>query len=129
MAVNEWKIWNRFKKDDYQKKKTVPIKEELAAVISFLKETELRMMITELEKMRELAEEEGLVDGELIEKNLKEQIHLFDQIIQKYDFFQNDVDINGLRMKKIAVELLKRAEHHKMKELVEEKKKDLNWRE
>ena len=129
MAVNEWKIWKRFRKDPYQEEKQTDLPGELKAVLEFLRDTDLKEMIREMEKMKELAEEEGLVDGEIIEKNLREQIRLFDKILQRYDFFQNDADINGLRLKKAAGELLRKAEKHQMEELVKEKKKKLNWRE
>ena len=76
-----------------------------------------------------MREEERVVNGELMEMNLKRQLVDYEKILQEYDFLQNDVDINGIRLKKIAKELLKKAGQSGMDHLAKEKSKNFLWRE
>jgi len=127
MAINEWRIWKKLKivKEEVEE---VKVKNDLGAVISFLKEMDVHRLVNKLEKMKEIVKEERVVGEELKSENLVKQIKLFDEVLHRYDFFENDVDINGLRLKKIGKELLRKAETRRMKELVKEKKKDMKWR-
>jgi putative NADH-flavin reductase len=130
MAINQWKIWRKLglKKREEEIDHVKP-KEDLREVISFLRELDVKKLTRELEKMEEMIDEEGVVDGEIVEVNIKKQVETFDTILKDYGFLQNDTDINGLRLKKIGAYLLKKAKKAKLNELVKQKQQDFNWRE
>jgi hypothetical protein len=127
MAINEWKIWKKagIVKEEEEE---VKVRDDLDAVIAFLKEMDVKGLISKLEKMREMAKEEDVVEDGLKAENLEKQIMLFDEILRAYDFFEDDADVNGLRLQKIGNELLKKAKERGMTELVKEKKRDIKWR-
>ncbi len=127
MAINEWKIWKKvgIVKEEVEE---VKVKDDLKAVISFLKEMDVGKLVEKLERMQEMVKEEGVVEDGLKEDNLKKQIELFDEVLRAYDFFEDDADVNGLRLQKIGGELLREAKEKGMTDLVKEKKKDIKWR-
>ena len=102
--------------------------EDLKAVRSFLQETDLEKLKKDLQEMQEIMRDGEVVDHGLKTRNIKKKIKLFEQVLQEYDFLQNDVDINGIRLRKIAQNLLKDAKKAGLKETVKEKKKDFKWR-
>jgi hypothetical protein len=127
MAINEWKIWKKVGIVE-EEREEVKVKDDLDAVIAFLKEMDVKELISKLERMGEMAKEEGVVDDGLKAENLEKQIELFDEILQGYDFFESDADVNGLRLQKIGSELLRKAKEKGMTDLVKVKKKDIKWR-
>ncbi len=129
MAINEWKIWKKVGITKEKEREEVKIEEDLKAVISFLKEIEVKQLIEKLEKLAERVKEGKIIKAELSEDNLKEQIKLLDEILKEYNFFEDDVDVNGLRLKKIGREFLREAKEKGIKELIKEKKRDINWKE
>ncbi len=78
--------------------------------------------LEELEKEREVARESIVI------VNLQAQGKVFDQLIDEYEVLQNDIDINGLRLKMICKEYLKHAQKAGMHQLVEEKKRSDRWK-
>ena len=127
MAINEWRIWKKvgIVKEEV---KEVKVKDDLDAVIAFLKEMDVSKLVEKLERMREMVKEEGVVEDGLKTENLEKQIKLFDEVLRAYDFFEDDADVNGLRLQKIGGELLRKAKEEGMGDLVKEKKKDIKWR-
>lgn len=128
MAINEWKIWEKLgmiKKEEIEETK---VKDDLDAVIGFLKEIDVKELAHKLVMMKDMVREEGVVEEGLKADNSEKQIKLFDEVLSKYGFFENDADINGLRLRKIGRELLRKAKEAGMTELVKEKKKDMKWR-
>lgn len=86
-------------------KEPVNINKDSKAIIDFLLGTDYdREHILRLfKKFLELRlDYHALTDEEVKLKNLRQQITIFDQLIQSYSFFQADVDINGNRVKQIA---------------------------
>jgi hypothetical protein len=75
-----------------------------------------------LEKEREVAR------PGIVHINLETQAEVLDKLLQRYEFFQNDADINGLRLRQIAQHFLNLAQKEGLKDLVKEKKRDLKWR-
>lgn len=126
MAINEWKIWRKWFPQPEEK---TDIPTDLEAAYRFFSESERdrKQLAKDLSQSRVLWNEAKVVDENLRLENLKFQIELFDRIIQNYESFQNDVDINGLRVKKIATELLRRAEAAGLTDLVEQRKNDPRW--
>ncbi|MEK6900767.1 MAG: hypothetical protein AABX37_00315, partial [Nanoarchaeota archaeon] len=88
---------------------------------------EVRSLLPLLEELEELEKERQVAKSGVIKINLETQAKILDSVLEKYEFFQNDVDINGLRVKKIAKQVLKEARKEGLKELVAEKEKNMHW--
>src|SRR3989339_2273741 len=93
---------------------SVNVREDLDAVISFLKELNVSDLIKKIELMRNLAREEEIIHSPLKKDNLIKQITTLDQIFLAYGSLENDVDINGVRLRKIASELLRKAKEEQL---------------
>ena len=102
---------------------------DIEAIQECLKDVteEVRSLLPLLEELEELEKERQVAKAGVIKINLETQAKILDSILEKYEFFQNDVDINGLRVKKIAKQVLKEAKKEGLKELVEEKEKKMHW--
>ena len=129
MGLSEQKWWKKaFSKQEFRSKEE--ILKDLEAMEEFLEDVDkdareikkLLLSLEELEKERKIAKES------IIAVNLESQAKVLDTLIERYEFFQNDVDINGLRIKKIASMFLKNAEKAGMKDLVKSKNQDMRWR-
>ena len=81
-----------------------------------------------LKKLEELEKEANVTNNDILKVNLKAQSEIIDKLIERYEFFQNDVDINGIRVKMIAKEFLQRAKRAELKDIVKEKKKSQLWK-
>ena len=129
MAFYEKKWWKKLigKKERREK---VDVLQDIQAIIEFLQDiqNDIKTLIPVFEKLEELEKERHVGNETIIQANLKMQAEVLDKILQRYGFFQNDTDINGVRIKRIADEFLKNAEKADLKDLVKEKQKDMRWR-
>lgn len=128
MAINEWGIWKKLKivkKSEFEEVKSV---DDLQAVLEFLREINVKELIKKVEKLKCMVHDAKVIHQDLKTENLQKQIQQLDEVLTYYDFLQNDADINGLRLRKIGQELLRKADQAGLKDLVKEKKKDLKWR-
>ena len=129
MAWYEKEWWHKLvgKKESHKKFNAV---DSIAAIVDFLKDVEndTKFLEPELNKLRELEKERTVTSDELSKTNLETQEDLLNKILERYEFFQTDVDINGLRLKKVAAQFLKNAKKAGLKHLVEEKNNDKRWR-
>jgi hypothetical protein len=89
--------------------------EDIIAIVEFLKEIDNKKLIQQLEELEELDEEYLVAKEDLKQINLKRQIEIINEIIKMYQYFQNDADINGIRLKTIVKEIKKRAKKEKIK--------------
>ena len=125
------KWWSEFKifngKKEHQEK--VDILKNTEAIVDFLQECpqDVKLLLQEFAKLEELERERRVMKEQLAEANLEAQSRMLDKLITQYEFFQNDVDINGLRLKKIAQQFLENAHHAGLHDLVKAKKKDSKW--
>src|SRR3989344_5353636 len=128
MAWYEKRWWKKLLKKE-QEPKEDSIK-DLTAVIEYIESIndEAELLLPELKKLEELETERQVASSGLAQVNLEAQAVILDKILKEYGFFQNDVDINGIRVKRIAKEFLKQAKKAGLKDLVKEKEKDNNWR-
>jgi len=103
---------------------------DIDAIIECLQglKDDVKKLLPELEKLQELVKEREVAAGGLIQVNLKTQAKVLDSILQQYEFFENDIDINGLRLKQIAQQFLQHAEKAGLKDLVKEKKQQAQWK-
>lgn len=124
------KLFGKKEKDrKTEKEDKIDSLKNIQSVIEFLKEirSDKSLLLPELEKLEELEKEMAVAKEGLRQINLNSQAKILDKILERYQFFQNDADINGIRVKQIASHFLKRAEEAGMKDLAEEKKKDMKW--
>jgi hypothetical protein len=127
MAKKSW--WQRhFGKREYKEK--IDIVKDLDAIVEYLEEVnyDVKNILPELKKLMELEKERKVAGSEITHINLETQASVIDGLLEKYEFFQNDVDINGLRLKAIANQFLRNAKKHGMTDLVREKKEDKRWK-
>ncbi len=129
MKVYETGLWKKMFGSN-KKPKIVDSLKDIQAIIEFLEhaQEDPKELLKDLQKLEELEKERKVASKKLMVVNLEAQEEVLDSIIQRYEFFQNDVDINGLRVKQIAGEFLCHASHEKMKKIVNDKKKDPRWR-
>lgn len=125
MSWLSWWSWI-FKKEAEPK---VDVLKDIQAIQDSLKEAprESKALLPELQKLEELERERQVARESVIPVNLEAQARILDTLLQRYEYYQNDVDINGIRVKLIAHEFLKKAKLAGLKELVKEKKKDMKW--
>ncbi len=130
MGIEKTTWWLRlFRKDSGRRK--IDALESLDTIKECLTELpeDCAQVLPTLEKLEELEKERKvLTAGKLIRVNIETQAKLLDELLKKYSFIQNDVDINGIRLAGIAEELLRHAKKAGLADLVKEKKKDIHWR-
>ena len=128
MAINEWKIWQKLKIVKKNEFEEVKAEDDLQAVLDFLGEIDVKELIKKIEKLKCMVHDAKVIHEELKTENLEKQIKQLDEVLTFYDFFQNDADINGLRLRKIGKDLLRKGQRAGLKSMVKEKKKDMKWR-
>ncbi len=108
----------------------IDIVKDVEAIKDFLSEIpfDVKSLLPELEKLEELEKEREVANSGIIQINLETQADVLDKLLERYQFLQDDVDINGLRLKAIANQFLKNAKAAGMKDLVDEKQRDRKWK-
>ena len=129
MAVYETKWWQKVWGKKESKKKEDSLK-DIQAISEFLREMhpDIKELIAKLQELEELEKEREVATSGVLQVNIEAQAQLLDDLLKKYSFLQNDVDINGVRLAHISRQLLRRAEQAGLHDLVKHKKKDMNWR-
>ena len=129
MSLPEQK-WSKrlFLKDDRLKKADFLI--DIQAVQEFVDELphdvkELKPLLNQLE---ELKKEHLIAKTSLVKVNLETQLSIVEKILERYEYFQNDADINGIRLRRLAQHLLKEAQKEGLNDLIKEKKLDQRWK-
>ena len=122
------KWWNIFARKQPAKKADVLA--DLDAVIEFLSDVQYdtKELLTQLKKLKELEKEYHVAASGILHVNLETQAKLLDKLLERYGFLQSDADVNGLRVKMIAAEFLKRAKAAGMTDLIRQKEKDQKWK-
>ena len=108
---------------------------DLQAILDFLKESvqDIKTVYVLCKKMQQLREKEKhLVEGRApqpsLQYNTKEQLEVFDKLLEAYDFFDEDVEVNKQRVKFIAKTLKKiAAERNVDSELLKSLQKKEWW--
>jgi len=129
MPLYEKKLWKKiFGKKD-KASKIEPLK-DIESIKEFLSEisSDVKVIQKDLKKLEELEKEYKIAKSGIIQINLETQAGVIEELMERYQFLQNDIDINGLRVKMIAEEFLKRAQKAGMKDLAAEKQKSDKWK-
>jgi len=118
------------KKQQHSKTKKVEVLSDIEAVTEFLNDiqADAKELLSQLKKLKELEKEYQVASSGILHVNLETQAKLLDKLLERYGFFQSDVDVNGLRVKMMASEFLKRAKGAGMTDLVRQKEKDTRWK-
>ena len=125
MSKKKWNLFGR--KTSFTK---ADVLSDVEAIVEFLNEiqADTKELLSQLKKLKELEQEYQVASPGILQVNLETQAKILDKLLERYGFFQNDVDVNGLRMKMIAAEFLKRSAKAGMTDLVRQKEKDRRWK-
>ena len=128
MKVYQQTWWKKMFSPEKHEKREEVLK-DIETIAEFLQDTkdDVKQLKPLLEKLEELEKERQVASSGLLHVNLEAQAEVLDKLLQRYEFFQNDADVNGMRVKRIAQEWLKHAQKANLKDLVQKKKKDLKW--
>ena len=126
MVKKSW--WKRSKKKEA--KYQVDIVKDVDAIVEFLKDIhyDVKSLLPELQKLKDLETERKVASDGIIHINLETQAGVLDTLLEKYEFFQNDADINNLRLKAVAKQFLLNAKSAGLKDLAKEKQQDKRWK-
>lgn len=129
MPLYEKKFWKKIFGKKSSKSKVEPLK-DIESIKEFLSEicNDVKLLQKDLKKLEELEKEYHIAKSGIIQVNLETQAETIEKLMERYQFLQNDMDINGLRVKMIANEFLRRAAKAGMKDLAAEKKKNNKWK-
>lgn len=126
--IKKW--WKkRFKVKEAEEK--VDILTDIDALVDFLQDVheDAQSILPELKKLEELEKERLVLHNEkLLKINLETQVKILDVLLEKYEFFEDDVNINGIRLKNVCKVFLKNAEKAGLNRIVEEKEEDIKWK-
>lgn len=103
---------------------------DMQAIENFLDEVSfhVRDLSHTLADLRKLSGEASLLtDPKALKVNMSKQISLFDHLLVRYQFYQQDTDINGIRVKRIARHYKEKAKDYKLYSLLEMMKKEDRW--
>ena len=102
MALYQRAWWKRLFQT--KKKEPVDVLKNIQAVIEFLGDNRLETekLLSDLQKLEELEKERRVAEEGIVQVNLETQAKILDHLLERYQFFQNDADINGIRVKQIA---------------------------
>ncbi len=129
MALYEKNWWKKlFKKSE--RKSKINVLNDIEAISEFLKEIDKDKtpLLQELEKLAELEKEREVAGSGIVQVNLVTQSKILENIFQQYEYLNNDMAINGLRLKNIAQDFLKKAKQAGLNDLVKEKKQNHKWK-
>ncbi len=127
MSLADRKWWQRVFHKPAERR--VDALNDIAAMKECLSELhmDVKVILKELTELEELEKERMVAKSGIVHVNLETQARVFDRLLERYEFFENDVDINGLRLKRIAGEYLKQAQRAGLTDLVAEKKENAKW--
>jgi hypothetical protein len=122
-------FWKRLRERKIEHDK-IDIVKDTEAIIEFLEEvqSDVSQLLPELKKLDELERERKVATSGILHVNLETQADVLDKLLERYQYFQDDVDINGLRIKAIANQFLKNAKKAGLSDLVHEKNVDKRWK-
>ena len=129
MSIADTRLWKRM----FEKRKEstqVDVIKDIEAIEDFLEDvnSDVKILLKQLRELQELEEERRVAKSGVLHVNLETQAGVFDKLLERYGFFQEDVDINGLRLQQIAKVYLKHCQRTGLTDLVAEKKRDEKWK-
>ncbi len=128
MGLAEHKWWKKFFKKEMDHKK-IDISRDFDGIDDFLEDVtrDRQVLMLLFGQLKELEEERQVATHLALKVNLQSQITLLQDILDRYSHFEDDVQINGIRLRIIAAEILKKAEKAGLKDIVKDKQKLSEW--
>jgi 5'-deoxynucleotidase YfbR-like HD superfamily hydrolase len=128
MAVNPLKIFGKF--GFKHREINADVDTDIDAVVRYLNDThydveELLKLFKHLVVLRN--DFKIITDESAKKENLKKQIELYDELLVRYEYYDHDVEINGIRVKKIAKQFLRQAKSNKLYSLYDKIRKEPRW--
>ena len=102
---------------------------DIEAILEYLADVkeDMHKMQVQMEKLRNLEKERLVAGSGLLQVNLQAQIALIDPLVEEYGAYEDDCVIQGIRLKRVAREWVRRAKKAGMKDLVKNKMKKMEW--
>ncbi len=128
MGLAEQKWWQKlFKREEGRKK--IDLSRDFDGINDFLADMvrDRQALVVLFEQLKELEEERQVATHVALKVNLQSQVTLLQDILDRYNNFEDDVQINGIRLRIIAAELLKKAEKAGLKDAVKDKRDLPEW--
>ena len=124
MSIYQQSWWKKIFAAKKEPKKADALADIFAAK-EFLQDLqqEIPLLSKEIEQLEELEKERGVAQEGILQVNLETQAKVFDRILERYEFIQNDTDINGIRLQRLAQHFLERAKTAGLVDLLHQKKK------
>ena len=106
-----------------EKVEKVEVLQDIQAITEFLTDvsSDTTALLPDLERLEELQKEYEVGTESIRPDNLKAQAEIIEHILQRYEYFQNDAAINGLRVQRIKDQFLHNADKAGMKDFAKEK--------
>ena len=94
---------------------------ELEAVKEFIRDIsiDLKQIVTSLGEFEELEKELRVAKGDLTATAIEAQAAAIIKLKESYEFLQNDIDVNGQRIKMIYEQFIRNAERAGLNNLVD----------
>ncbi|MBI2666456.1 hypothetical protein HYX13_02495 [Candidatus Woesearchaeota archaeon] len=129
MSLYEQSWWKRIFAGKNKPRKT-DAGSDITAIKEFLQDLqqEIPLLNRELEQLEELEKERSVASEGVLQVNLETQGKFFDKIFERYEFFENDTSINGIRLQRLGKHFLEHAKKAGLVDLVHLKKKDHRWK-
>jgi len=126
--IYQTKWWEKHFKKEVKSKEPSTL-ENIESISEFLDDVhhEIDTVKSSLKELKELEKEREVATEGLIKVNLSTQAEIIDKILTQYEFFQNDTDINGIRIKRIAKTFLENSKKAGLNDLVKQKSIDKKW--
>lgn len=128
MAINTWKLWEwlGFKK----RVEHVDVDVDIEALLMYLKDVhydvdELLKLFARLVKLRK--DMKLLSDEDARKENLRRQIELYDRLLLRYEEYDDDAIVNGIRVKNIAKKYVEEAKKNKFYAALEKMRNESRW--
>ncbi|MBI4153315.1 hypothetical protein HY497_02230 [Candidatus Woesearchaeota archaeon] len=128
MAINTWKLWEwlGFKK----RVEHIDVDKDIDALVMYLGDVhydveELLKLFARLVKLRK--EAKVLSDEEALKENMRRQIELYDRLLLRYEEYDEDAIVNGIRVKNIATEYVEEAKKNRFYAALEKMRNESRW--
>ena len=128
MKLYQKKWWRNIFKASPRKK--LDSEKDIQAVIEFLEEVkyDVNNLLPQLKQLWELEKERKVASSGIVHVNIDTQVKILDQVLERFEFFQSDVAITGIRVKHISENLVQEARRQGMKDLAIQKENDPRWK-
>lgn len=128
MPIYQKSWWKHlFKKTQQHQKPTNSLKDIIAIKETLLQDPrDHKIIIKKLQQLEKLEQERKVAKQGLIHINLETQAVIMDSLLERYNFFVEDVLINEQRLHQIAQNILKESKRKGLKDLVKER--NMKWK-